>query len=180
MEGSAMLAVAAGFAALLGTAAWHKVRDAAAFEGVLADYRLLPAWVTAPVARTVPVVEGVLAALWLAAPWQADAALLAGVATAVLMLGYGAAMTANLARGRSWIDCGCGGGEQLSWVLVGRNGVLGAMALAPVAIVDAGTPGWLDMAVSLPILAAAACLYLATGTLLANAAAMRPWTEDPS
>ena len=180
MEGSAMLAVAAGLAALLGTAAWHKIRAMAAFEGVLADYRLLPAWVTAPVARTVPVVEGVLAALWLAAPWQADAAVLAGAATAVLMLGYGVAITANLLRGRSWIDCGCGGGEQLSWVLVGRNGVLAAIALIPLAITDPGTPGWVDLAVSLPVLAAAACLYLATGTLLANAAAMRPWVEDPS
>ena len=180
MEGSAMLAVAAGFAVLLGTAASHKIRDMAAFEGVLADYRLLPEWLEGLVARTVPGIEGVLAAMWLAAPWQADAALLAGVATAVLMLGYGAAMTTNLLRGRSWIDCGCGGGEQLSWVLVGRNGVLAAIALVTLAITDPGTPGWVDLAVSVPVLAAAACLYLATGTLLANAAAMRPWTEDPS
>ncbi len=173
-----MLAVAAGFALLLGAAAWSKFRDAAAFEAVLADYRLLPEGLVGVVARAVPVVEGMLVVPWLAAAWQADAARLAGVGTALLMLGYGAAMAANLARGRSWIDCGCGGGEQLSWVLVGRNGVLAALALAPLAVLNAEGPGWGDLLLSLPMLGAAACLYLATGTLLANAAAMRPWAED--
>ena len=173
-----MLAVAAGFALLLGTAAWSKFRDAAAFAAVLDDYRLLPGGLVGVAARAVPVAEGVLVLLWLVAPWQADAAGLAGFGTALLMLGYGVAMMANLVRGRSWIDCGCGGGEQLSWVLVARNGILAAAALVPLAVLDAGTPGWGDLLVSLPMFGAAACLYLVTGTLLANAAAMRPWAED--
>lgn len=175
-----MLAVAGGFAVLLGSAAWGKFRDAAGFEAILADYRLLPGSLVRPAAAVVPLVEAGLAAAWIVAPWRDDAALLASVATAALMIGYGAAITANLARGRSWIDCGCGGGEQLSWILVGRNAALATLALAPLALTGAGNPAWGDLAMALPVFAAGACLYLATGALVANAAAMRPWAEDPS
>ena len=173
-----MLAAAAGFALLLGVAAWRKVRDIGAFEAILADYRLVPAVFMRPAAIAAPAVEGALAAAWVAAPWRPDAALVAGVGTAGLMLGYGLAMTTNLARGRSWIDCGCGGGEELSWVLVGRNVVLAVLALGPLAIAEAGTPHWGDLATSVPVLAVAAGLYFATGALLANVAAMRVWTEE--
>ena len=174
-----MLAVAAGFAVLLGSAAWGKFRDAAGFEAVLADYRLLPGSLVRPVARGIPIVEGVLAGAWIVAPWHTDAALLASIATAAIMLGYGVAIAAHLSRGRSWIDCGCGGGEQLTWVLVGRNAVLATLAVVPL-VVAAGFPDWGDLAMALPMFAAGACLYLATGVLVANAAAMRPWAEDPS
>ncbi|MYE80993.1 MAG: methylamine utilization protein MauE [Gammaproteobacteria bacterium] len=175
-----MLAVAAGFAVLLGSAAWGKFRNAAGFEAILADYRLLPGSLVRPVARGIPVVEGVLAAAWIIAPWHADAALLASIATVAIMLGYGVAIAANLSRGRSWIDCGCGGGEQLSWVLVGRNAVLATVAVVPLVASGAGVPAWGDLAMALPMFAVGACLYLATGVLVANAAAMRPWAEDPS
>lgn len=175
-----MLAVAAGFVALLGAAAWGKLRDLAAFEAILADYRLLPESLVRPVARGVPLVEVVLAGAWVMAPWRTDAALFASIATAAIMLGYGGAIAANLSRGRSWIDCGCGGGEQLSWILVGRNAVLATVALAPVVLGGVGAPGWGDLAMALPVFATGACLYLATGALVANAAAMRPWAEDPS
>ena len=175
-----MLAVAGGFALLLGSAAWGKFRDAAAFEAILADYRLLPGSLVRPLARGIPVVEGVLAGAWTIAPWRTDAAVFASIATAALILGYGAAIAANLSRGRSWIDCGCGGGEQLSWVLVGRNAVLAAVAVVPLLAGGAGRPDWGDLAMALPAFAAGACLYLATGALVANAAAMRPWAEDRS
>jgi len=103
---------------------------------------------------------------------------IAGVGTGLLMAGYGAAITVNLLRGRSWIDCGCGGGEQLSWSLVVRNLVLAGFALLPLAIVDAA-PRWEDLAVSAPVFAIAALMYLATRTLLENAAAMRVFSEPP-
>ena len=173
-----MLAAAAGFALLLGVAAWRKVGDLGVFEAVLADYRLLPALLVRPAAIVTPAVEAVLAVAWVAAPWRPDAALVAGLGTAGLMLGYGLAMTTNLARGRSWIDCGCGGGEELSWVLVGRNVVLAGLALGPLALAGTGTPHWGDLATSVPVLAVGAALYFATGALLANVAAMRAWTEE--
>ena len=175
-----MLAVAGGFALLLGSAAWGKFRDAAGFEAILADYRLLPGPLVRPAARGIPAVESVLAGVWLMAPWSTDAALFASIATAAILFGYGVAIAANLSRGRSWIDCGCGGGEQLSWVLVGRNTVLATVAAVPLVAGGAGNPDWGDLALALPVFAAGACLYLATGALVANAAAMRPWVEDPS
>lgn len=175
-----MLAVAGGFAVLLGFAAWSKVRDAAGFEAILADYRLLPGSLVRPVARGIPAVEGVLGGAWIIAPWHSDAALFASIATAAILLGYGVAIAANLSRGRSWIDCGCGGGEQLSWVLVGRNAVLATVAVVPLLASGAARPDWGDLAMALPMFAAGVCLYLATGALVANAAAMRPWAEDPS
>lgn len=175
-----MLAIAGGFALLLGSAAWGKFRDAAGFEAILADYRLLPGPLVRPVARGIPLVECVLAGAWVIAPWRPDAALLASIATAAIMLGYGSTIAANLSRGRSWIDCGCGGGEQLSWVLVGRNAVLATAAVVPVVAGGAESPDWGDLTMALPVFAAGACLYLATGALVANAAAMRPWAEDRS
>ena len=178
MDGSPMLAAAAGFALLLGVAAWRKVRDIGAFEAILADYRLLPELLMRPAAIATPAVEGALAAAWVVAPWQPDGALVAGVGTAALMLGYGLAMTTNLARGRSWIDCGCGGGEELSWVLVARNVVLAALALGALALAGADAPHWSDLVTSVPVLAVGAGLYFATGALLANVAAMRAWTEE--
>jgi len=130
-----------------------------------------------PVGVVVAAVEAVLAVLWLAAPWYADAANAAGIGTAALMAGYAAAIAANLVRGRSWIDCGCGGGDQLTWGLVARNAVLAGLAVAPLAFHSVGPPGWGDVAVSVPVLVVATLLYLATGTLLANSATMRTWRE---
>lgn len=172
-----MLAAAAGFAALLGVAAWRKWRDLGAFEAVIGDYRLLPASLLRPTAVVVPVVEGALALAWLAAPWWPDVATFVAVATTALLLGYGGAIAANLRRGRSWIDCGCGGGEQLSWALVARNAVLALFALGALVVVDASGPGWADLAVSIPVLAVGTGLYLAASTLLDNAAALADLAE---
>ena len=108
-----------------------------------------------------------------------EAVIIAGVGTALLMAAYGGAISVNLLRGRPWIDCGCGGGEQLSWLLVGRNLVLTGFALLPLAIIDTSLPGWKDLAVSVPVFAIAALLYLATRTLLENASAMRVFSEPP-
>ena len=172
-----MLAAALGFALLLGTGSWRKLRGLDEFRAVLADYRLVPARATKPAALAVALVEGVLAGIWLVAPWRVEAVVIAGVGTALLMAAYGGAITVNLLRGRSWIDCGCGGGEQLSWILVVRNLALTGAALLPLAIIDAALPRWKDLAVSVPVLAIAALLYLATRTLLENASAMRVFGE---
>ena len=174
-----MFAAALGFALLLGAGSWRKLRGLDGFRAVLADYRLVPAGATKPAALAVSLLEGALAGVWLVAPWRVEAAILAGVGTAVLMAAYGGAITVNLLRGRPWIDCGCGGGEQLSWFLVVRNLVLTGFALLPLAIIDAALPRWKDLAVSVPVFATAALLYLATRTLLENAAAMRPLSEPP-
>lgn len=175
MEAAPTLVAAAGFAILLGSALAAKLRDRHAFAAVLADYKLLPRALVGPVGYAVAALEGILAVAWLAAPWRADALWIAAAGTAGMLVVYGLAITANLLRGRTWIDCGCGGGEQLSWGLVVRNGVLASLALAPLGIVDAGAPGWRDAAVALPVLVICVGLYLAVGTLLDNASTMREW-----
>jgi len=172
MEGAPVLAAAAGFVLLLGTASWRKLNGLGAFQELLADYRLVPSALLPPMALAIGVAEGALAATWILAPWHVEVATVAGVGTAILMGAYAGGIAANLARGRSWIDCGCGGGEQLSWVLVVRNLVLATFALAPLAIVEPGPPTWSDVGVSVPVFAVATLLYLATRALLENAAAM--------
>lgn len=172
-----MLGAAVGFALLLGTAAWRKFGDLPAFTVVVADYRIVPQALLRPTGVVVTVVEAVLAMLWLAAPWYADAANAAAIGTTALMAGYGAAIAANLVRGRSWIDCGCGGGEQLTWGLVARNAVLAGLAIATLVSRSPGSPDWGDVAVSAPVLVVGTLLYLATGALLANSAAIRTWRE---
>ena len=170
-----MLGATLGFALLLGTAAWRKFSDFDTFSGVIADYRIVPRALLRPTGVVVAAVEAVLAVAWLAVPWYADAAIAAGIGTAALMAGYGAAIAANLVRGRSWIDCGCGGGDQLTWGLVVRNAVLAGLAIATLSVRSPGSPDWGDVAVAVPVLGVATLLYLATGTLLGNGAAMRTW-----
>jgi len=172
-----MLGAALGFALLLGTAAWRKFSDFGTFNGVVAEYRIVPQALLRPTGVVVAGAEALLAVLWLAAPWHADAANAAAIGTAALMAGYGAAIAANLVRGRSWIDCGCGGGDQLTWGLVARNAVLAGLAIATLAVRSPGWPDWGDVAVAVPVLGVSTLLYLATGTLLGNGAAMRTWRE---
>ena len=138
---------------------------------LVADYRLLPGWLLRPVAFGVAGIEGTLALAWLVALWFSGFAGLAAIGTAALLLIYAAAIAANLYRGRSWIDCGCGGGGMLSWTMVVRNAVLAAFAVAPLAIAPEPAT-WADLPMSLAIAAAAALLYLATGALLDNHQAM--------
>ena len=168
-----MLAIALGFALLLLWAAVSKGQDLAGFRAVLADYRIVPAPLLPLAMVVVPAVEAAIAGLWLVAPWSSSALILACCATALLMAVYGGAVAANLLRGRSWIDCGCGAGESVSWPMVARNGVLAGLACAPLAIVETAPPGWLDLAMSLPLLALAALVYHAGNALIRNAALLR-------
>ncbi|MGO4844024.1 MauE/DoxX family redox-associated membrane protein, partial [Rhizobiaceae sp. 2RAB30] len=59
---------------------------------------------------------------------------------------YGTAIAVNLLRGRTRIDCGCGGaGQGLSWFLVGRNTALLGLALIAAqqpAAGEMGAIGW--------------------------------------
>ena len=172
-----MLGAASGFALLLGSAAWRKFSDFGTFSSVIADYRIVPQPLLRPAGFVVAAIEATLALLWLTAPWHAGSALAAGIGTAVLMAGYGAAIAVNLVRGRSWIDCGCGSGDQLSWGLVARNAILAGLGIATLVVSRPGSPDWGDVAVAVPVLVVATLLYLATSALLGNSAAMRTWRE---
>ena len=104
-------------------AAIGKMRHWAVFQGVVANYRLLPDVLVAPFAYCLPPFEMLLGAallFGLLSPWTE-------LAAAALLLVFAAAMAINLKRGRQHIDCGCFQSalkQSLSWVLVARNGVL--------------------------------------------------------
>lgn len=161
-------------ALLLATAAVAKLRQPRDFHGILLAYRLLPPRLVPGVARLLPWAEAVLAAGLLAG------LIGAWLGAALLLLGYAAAMTINLGRGRREIDCGCGGAPQpLSWWLVGRNGLLAAAAAAggfapvlqrPLTVIDA--------MVTLAALIGVTLLYGAAHQLLANAPRHRALRES--
>jgi uncharacterized membrane protein YphA (DoxX/SURF4 family) len=105
------------------TAAYGKLRHGVPFQGVVANYRLLPGAMVAPTAYLIPPVELLLGAtllLGLAYPWSQ-------LSAAGLLSLFALAMGINLRRGRRHIDCGCFQSalkQTLSWVLVMRNLVL--------------------------------------------------------
>jgi uncharacterized membrane protein YphA (DoxX/SURF4 family) len=134
------------------TAAVGKMRSWRTFEGVVANYRLLPGPWARAVAWLLPPGELLLAvALLLGAPGSE-------LAAAALLSVFGAAMGINLLRGRTHIDCGCFDStlkQPLRWSLVLRNGVL-AMLLVAAARSRAAAVDWDIAAVLLGALGGAA------------------------
>jgi methylamine utilization protein MauE len=111
------------------TAAVGKMRNWPIFQGVVANYRLLPQFLVGPVAYALPPVEALIGTALPTgglAPWaEAAAASLLGV--------FAVAMGINLLRGRRHIDCGCFQGtlrQPLSWILVSRNVLLALLLVA--------------------------------------------------
>jgi uncharacterized membrane protein YphA (DoxX/SURF4 family) len=133
------LAIRTLISVVLLAAAYGKLRHGGPFQGVVANYRLLPDAMVAPAAYLIPPVElllGVTLLLGLAYPWPE-------LSTAGLLLVFALAMGINLRRGRHHIDCGCFQSalkQTLSWTLVMRNVVLalllGAAALSNAVPVD--------------------------------------------
>jgi uncharacterized membrane protein YphA (DoxX/SURF4 family) len=139
------LAVRTLVALIFLTAAYGKLRHWTVFQGVIANYRLLPELLVAPVAYLLPPVEAVLGAallLGLGSPWSE------GVAASLLLL-FAVAMGINIGRGRRHIDCGCFQSalkQSLSWKLVMRNVLLSL--LLGVAALSGGLPRDLFMLVN--------------------------------
>ena len=117
------------------TAEVGKLRHRVVFQGVVANYRLLPQIAVPAFALLLPPVEIAVAAGLLFAPssWSA-------VCAAALLILFAVAMAINIQRGRRHIDCGCFQGalkQTLSWILVARNAGL-TLLLAVPATVAAG------------------------------------------
>lgn len=123
-------------------AAMAKLRDMPRFEGVVANYRLLPPPLVRPVAWLLPVTELGLAVL-LPGGWGGVAA---GTAAALLLVLFAGAMAINIRRGRRHIDCGCGDrrpGAMLGWGQVTRNLAVGLpLPILAAAATGTVTPGW--------------------------------------
>jgi Methylamine utilisation protein MauE len=108
-------------------AAVGKMRSWRTFEGVVANYRLLPGWLARGVAWLLPPGELLLAAALLFGLTGSE------LAASALLSVFGAAMAINLLRGRTHIDCGCFDStlrQPLRWTLVLRNAVLVLLLVA--------------------------------------------------
>jgi hypothetical protein len=162
--------IALGLVLLLGwvllDAGLGKLSDPALTAAHIDDYRLLPEGMGAWIARPLAAFEIALALLLLL-PFSRAPAL---VFAAVLLGGYGLAITVNLLRGRRDIDCGCGGpgqSQRLSVALPLRNFLLVAAAL--VAALSPGQPAhWSGWLFALFCGTVAALLYASVSGLLAN------------
>ncbi|MCC6734802.1 MAG: methylamine utilization protein MauE [Bauldia sp.] len=123
---SLLSATAAAFTALVfARAAWHKLADFTGFTGFVADYRLVPEAQVKAVSTGLVAAEVAIPLLLLVPATQAMGAVLA-----ILLLGtYALAMGINILRGRTRVECGCGGAPTLlSPALLVRNAVLAAIA----------------------------------------------------
>lgn len=163
------LALRGGLALLLATAAWHKLRDLAAFGAALGGYRLLPERALGPASIGLVAAELSTAGVLLVSPRASWAA-------AALLALYSLAISVNLARGRREIDCGCFGPaarQPLSPALLVRNAALIALALlcalpaAPRALV------WVDGLTIAAAIGLGALVHGAVNALLANAPRLR-------
>lgn len=160
-------AAAWSLAGVFAAAVVHKLGDYLAFCGVLEQYRVLPSGLVPLAAPLVILLEGAACLALAVPPWRPVGAALAGC----LLLAYTAAMSFNLhIRGRTTLDCGCGGAPTplSAWLLL-RNALL--LALVPLAATPTPASG------AALLLAAAGALfcwsaYGAGNQLLANRAGL--------
>lgn len=167
------LAVRVFLALLLATAALSKLTRIEEFYGVVRNFRLLPDGVSRAVAMVLPVVELAVAVGLVIGPLAVPAA----TAAAVLFAVFGVAIAINVLRGRTSIDCGCfrqGLKQGISWLLVGRNVVLTALAAATAYLLPsvpaAGGP---DIFVGIAAGVLAILLYFSASLLGGIAAAQK-------
>ncbi len=161
MSGNAlplMLALALGSAVTLIflRAVTHKISEFTEFTGFVADYRILPDALVRPASFALVVAEAAVV-LGTVVPGGLPFAMVLGGG---LFLLYAVRIGINVARGRTTVECGCGGAPQaVGPALLWRNGILATAALAAAALAAAAPPS--D---GLPVAAFVAAL--ATGILL--------------
>jgi hypothetical protein len=118
---AARLVLAAAFL----VAAFGKLADLRGARAAIAGFGF-PAWIAAPGAVALPVVELLVALLLIPGPTAAVGA----VAALLLLLGFSGGITRDMARGRE-ADCGCFGAARRS--AVGASALLRNLALAALA-----------------------------------------------
>lgn len=153
-------------AVILALAAAYAMRDWPAFAIAVEQYRIGPAWTAPLAARLLPPLEMATA---LALPLPATGRIGATMGL-VLMTLFSMAIAVNLARGRTTIECGCGGarGQRLSAGLVVRNLVL-AGALVIAMQVSPGLPAGGIMAISVGgATLTLVAIYFASNQLMVN------------
>lgn len=174
--------ISVSFCLLLIAAGMHKLAERLRFQGILAAYQILPAFLIVPLSLLIPVFELLLGLGW-AIGWRIG---LVATATASLFALYAVAMSINLIRGRSYIDCGCGlssakahsednGVQRLSVWLVSRNIFLIGFALAAGAGMTGRNFALLDFVSLIAATLALVFIYGAFHQLLVNHNAIDSW-----
>ena len=123
------LTIAWALAVLFAASTAHKLVALGEWPGVVRNYRVLPQALAGPAAAMLLIAGAVTAA---ALFWPATRRIGACAAAAQLIL-FAAALTINLRRGRSSIDCGCFGSrlrQGISAWMVARNVGLALLALS--------------------------------------------------
>ncbi len=165
-------------AMLLVRAALHKLGDRYRFQGILADYGLLPEGSLGVAAFAIPVIELATAVLLLIPATRPIGAALAGT----LLIGYAIVMAISLARGQYLMDCGCGGApEPISWMLVARNAGLVAL-IAPTAtgLIMPAAPNLALDATSLGMATLLLVLWMTAEAMLANVRRINEGMPSPA
>lgn len=109
-----------------------KIRNLEEFSGVVSNFRMLPEFAVRPMAFGLPFLELLAAGVLFAGIWTDFLRLYAAGFIFVLLLVFSFAVFVNLLRGRRTIDCGCFGAvlrQELSWLMLARNGGLAAIAV---------------------------------------------------
>ncbi|WP_026295519.1 MauE/DoxX family redox-associated membrane protein [Methylophilus methylotrophus] len=116
-------------ALILAAAAIPKLRNQDEFLGVVANYKLLPAFLVSPFAKVLPWLElGCAIALLVPTLHVMAASVAAG-----LFILFSFAIAVNVGRGRTHIDCGCVR-RPTSMSRIGMFHVLRALALAGLSL----------------------------------------------
>lgn len=155
------------------TAAWGKLRRPEAFRASLHSYRIIPAPAISLLMGLVPTLELMFAALQWVEPLQP----LVSIALAAMFVAFTLLLVRSLLRGVA-ADCGCFGGgshQKVSWLSVGRNLVLIALALAGAFSQRGLSAGGFPAALSGIGIAALVLVLDQALTLLSARGAHRPW-----
>ena len=159
-------------------AALHKLADRYRFQGILADYAILPEKSLTAAAWTVPVLELMATVLLFMPTTRVLGAAMAGT----LLTVYAIAMTISLSRGHYLLDCGCGGApEPISWLLIARNtGLVGLVTPLAMGLVQTIPGSLLEDGASLGIATLLILLWLSAETMFSNARRMNDGLPSPT
>ena len=145
----------------------HKLRHQPHYSAVIEAYRILPRALSKYAAVLIGALEVAVGIAVLVPQSHAVAV----NAMLVLLSLYVVAIAVNLARGRTDIDCGCGGPmsrQSISGWLLPRNSALIAIALLAIFEVTPRVINWLDWTVAILAAAAGTIVYNTINLLLSN------------
>lgn len=152
-------------ALLMGSSAASKIGQREILEGVISNYRILPSRLVRPTAFVLPMLECAICLALLLPVLRSSASL-----AALLLIGvFTMAIGVNLARGRTWIDCGCFSAtlrQPISWGVIARNAFFMIAATLPLIKENDRATGMWELAVAVVMAVALFVLSLSFGLIM--------------